>query len=390
MAKSNTILVDKLYSSVEKSLASKDNLSEYHSNIDKHLAKNSERFFTTSPNERPLFSTEDSNKFIALTGLSADGIKQVLKDSKVIKSNWYIMNDPFNIANSLATRYFAIKKNKDYIDYTIWYLIVSMYPSIHFKYFKHGINAACMDYTINNLSDKFNIKKNKNLWVTFVNMFKTAYEHHEKKIISGEDENFVYYVQDCHTRMNSFIKNIAVPYYENYNNQKFLEKEYESFEEDNYHEAESSSYDIENITNSVITHLVIHGPDMKLVEVASKTNQVSVNQMRNFISSLIDNKHRDDIRAITEAILFMYLFNDDGEVHSPSQIGTNDFLLYCLKIYKRANTVDKNVIKIKGILDRWLVELGVSNRSGNKGTLQAYRRAFFTFFVLTIQKYGRS
>lgn len=387
---SNSSISDKLYGNVESALSQKKIQERYKQDLDKYLAANSNKYFIIGPGERPIFSDSNINNYIQTIGLDTPSVKKALKEAKNIGSNWNIMNNPFNVCNAMATRYFTIKKNEDFIKLSQWYLLVALYPSLHSKYFKYGVNQACMDYTINNLSDKYRIKQVKSLWAALTEMIVTAYALHKDNLIKGTDMDYVKYVQDVHTRMNSLIQNIAVKYYDNHKNQRFLEKEFESFEEDNYHEADSNSYQIVKITNNVVNHLCMHGADMKLVELAAKSTSVSVNEMRNYCNTLIDERHREDIHNITESILFVYLFNTDGEVHSTSDIGTNDFTYYCLQMYKKSNTVDKNIIRIKDILQKWLIDVGVIGKNGRgSSTILQFKKAFFTFFVMSIQKYWR-
>lgn len=389
MADNNSTITKSIFDKVSKSLSNKDILKMYKENIDRYLANNTDKYFIIGPGERPIYSTDRMNEYIALCGLTREDVVSTLKSSKNIGSNWVIMNDPFNTANALATRHFAISKNAEYLKITQWYLIVSLYPSLHYKYFKYGTNNACMQYTINNLSDKYKIKQLKSLWATLTDSVSTAFQLHEKNIITGDDVAYVKYIQDVHTRMNSLLKNIAAEYYKNYESQRFLETEYENFDEESYHEAESNSYDIERITNNVVVHLVTHGADMKLVELSAKSSNVSINDMRTYTNALINSDHRQDIRTVVESILFLFLFNDDGERHSVDQVRTNEFMLYCLKIYKRSNTTNKNIIKIKAILDKWIDEIGVKKTTSRQATILSYKKALYTFCVLSIEKYGK-
>lgn len=389
MATNNSTITSSLFDAVSKSLSNKDMKQTYKNDIDRYIANNTDKYFIIGPGERPIFSDDRKNEYLRVCGLSRDMVKTTLKNSKHVGSDWKIMNEPFNTANALATRHFAVKKDAEFIKLSQWYLIISMYPSIHYKYFKHGVNEACMQYTINNLSEKYKIRQVKNLWIALTESIQTAYTLHEKNIIKGEDVAFVKYIQDVKTRINSLIKNIAQKYYENYEKQNFLETEYENFDDESYKEAESNSYEIDRITNNVVNHLVIHGPDMKLVELAAKSCQVSINDLRTYTINLINSKHRQDINDIVEAILFLFLFNDDGEHHSVDQIRTNEFMIYCLKIYKRSNTTNKNVIKIKAILDKWVDEVGVKENTGREATVLNYKKSFYTFFVLSIEKYGK-
>ena len=387
MAQSKSSISDKLFSTVETSLKNKDTLSIYKTNIDRYLANNTDKYFGMGPGERPIYSTTNIDDYISLLGLTSTEIKNAIKESSNVNSSWFMLK-PYNIANILATRHFLMSKNDEYLTYTVWYLIVELYPPLHFRYFKYNVNPACMQYTINNLSGKFNIKKAGNLWNLLSETCMTAIDLHKNNLIEGNDISFVKYVQDIQSRLNNLLKNIARKYYDNYENKRFLKEEKESFEEDSYYEADSNSYAIERVTNKVVTHLMINGPDYRLVELSAKTNKVSVNQLRNYTDAIVsDEKYKQNVHDIIEAILFLYLFNEDGnESHGSDTIGTNEFMIHCLQSYKKSNTKNKQIVKIKEILDIWLDDVGLTAKTTRAATVVNFRKAIYTFFVMEIQK----
>lgn len=384
----NPSITQQLYPTVEKYLALPENKTKYKSNLDKYMAANTEKYFGIGPNQRPIFSDVHMNDYMSLMGITSADIKKSIKESKHIGSNWTIMNNPFNVANVLALRYFTIKNDKEYIKFTQWYLIVSMYPSLHFKYFKYNTNEACMTYTINNISDKFKIRQFRNLWLTLCDTVYMAYDLHKDNIVKGDDTAYVKYIQDVHTRINSLLKNISRKYYENYELQNFVETEHESFDEDDYHEADSTTYDVSRLSGNVLNQLILHGIDMRLVEIAAKTAQVSVNETRTYLASIVNESHKDDMYSIIENILFLYLFNTDGEPHSSRSVGTSEFMIYTLQVYKRSNTTNKNIVEIKSILDKWINETDIPTKRTRTATILSFKKAFYTFFVLSIQKYS--
>ncbi len=385
MATNDSVITTQLYSKIEKSLKDKDILSKYKTNIDKFLADNMEIYFAAGPGRRPIYSEQRIAEYIQLLGLTPQELDNAVKDSKNLKSTWFMLK-PYNVANAMATRFFGLAKNEDYLNLTFSYLIVVLYPPLHQRYFKYNVNESCMDYTLNNLSNRYGIKKTNTLWALLLDTVKGAYENDKDKILAGTDKGYLAYLQSAQTRLNSILKNIANAYYDNWENQRFLKTEHESFEEDSYYEADSNTFAIDRISNKVTTALVINGPDAKLVQLAAQMNKVSVNQLRNFTDAMIVDKKTNEIHAIVEAILFLYLFNDDGNLHSPEQVKTNDFMVYCLQIYRRSNTTDKNIIKIKKILDGWLDEVGLTGKTSRTATIIGFRKALFTFFVMEIQQ----
>lgn len=155
----------------------------------------------------------------------------------------------------------------------------------------------------------------------------------------------------------------------------------DSYDEDNYHEADSNTYAIERMTNNVVLRLVVDGPNIRLVNVAAKMCQVSVSELRNYVNMMVIDSNREDIKAVTESILFLFLFDSQNTVQ---QISGNEFLLYCMEVYKKSNTTDKNILKIKKILDGWLENLGTYKKTQRLATINNFRRALYAFFVLSI------
>ena len=123
---------------------------------------------------------------------------------------------------------------------------------------------------------------------------------------------------------------------------------------------------------------------MKLVNMSAKIAGVSVNELRNYSNNLTNEEHKDQIRELCEAILHIYLFENQKR---PEDIKSHQFLLDCLEVYKRSNSNDKNVNKIKAILDDWINDLDVYKKTQRVATINNFRRAIYIFFVLSIQYY---
>ena len=204
--------------------------------------------------------------------------------------------------------------------------------------------------------------------------------------MSGTDKGIIEFVFSIHTRLNSFLKMISKAWYDAYQSGNYLEGEYESDEEDSFREAESSMYAIEKIVDNVSMKLVIQGPPMKLISLAAKTNKVSVNELRNYLNTMIVSERIKEIKAILESILYLYLYDNRN---STNDINTDKFFLYCIDTYKRSNTTDENINKIKKILDGWLTELDLYKKTQRLATINDFRRALYVFFVLSIQYYNK-
>jgi len=187
---------------------------------------------------------------------------------------------------------------------------------------------------------------------------------------------------DEKTRLNSLLKKIANEFYRNSELGKYMNLDSDNLEEENYHEADSNTFAVERLTNNVVLKLVVEGPNMRLVTVAANLCKVSVSELRNYVNTMVVSENREDIRAIVESILFLYIFDSQNTIQ---EVNSNKFLMYCMETYKKSNTTDKNIIRIKKILDKWLENLGTYKKTQRFATINSFRRALFLFFVLSIQ-----
>lgn len=380
--KDDAILLKDLYPLVEKGLSKKENTIALKKAISQYLDRNSEKLTTIGPIHRVMFNDGDMDNLYKAIEVQPVTIKEIISRSPTIKSQWQIMNNPFNSAITMAIRYYKIHKNDEMVNALIIYLTMSMYPSLHFKYFKHGANEQVMNYTINNLSNKFKVKQMGTIYAALVDTTQGSYRHQEPRIVKGADVDIIAFIMDVKTRLNMLLRKIGNEYYINKEQNKYLNIDSDNYDEDNYHEADSNTFAVERMTNNVTLKLTVDGPNMKYVNIAAKMSQVSVSELRNYTNLMVTNEYREDIRTVVESLLFLYVFEGKNNVQ---EINSNKFLMYCMDTYKKSNTTDENIIKIKKILDKWLEDLGTYKKTQRLATINNFRRALFLFFVISIQ-----
>ena len=376
------VLINELYPLIEKGLSKKENVMKFKQSVSNYIDRNSDKLSTIGPIHRTIFSEEDMNNLYNVIEVSPVQIKEIIKKSKVIKDQWQIMNDPFNSACCLTIRYFRINKNDDMANLALIYLTLSMYPSLHYKFFEFEPNENIMNFTINNLSNKFKIKQTGSIHNALIATSFVSDKKYNDNLLKGSDKEIVDYVQAINTRLNMLMRKISNEFYKNHKDKKYMNLESDNFEEATYHESDSNIYAVERMTNAVVLKLTVDGPNIKIVNLASKFCQVSTSELRNYIETLLVQDKREEIRTIVDSILFLFLFDSQNTVQ---EVASNKFFFYCLELYKKSNTSDKNIIKIKQVLDGWLEELGTYKKTQRLATINNFRRALFTFFVASIQ-----
>jgi hypothetical protein len=342
MAKDDNILISEIYPLIEKGLNKKENNEKLKLSVSEFLDRNNEKLTTIGPIYRIVFSYDDIDKLYECIEVNPELIKQAIKKSPAIKNQWQIMNNPFNSASALIVRYYIIHKNEEMANIMLIYLTMSMYPSLHSKYFEFEPNEQVMNYTINNLSNKFKIKQTGTIYHALIETTKGAYTLHYEDLMRGNDKDIIDFIMAVKTRLNSLLRHISNEFYRNKQDNLYLNTDNDNYDENNFHEADSNIYAIDRVTNAVVLKLLVNGPNIKLVTLAANWNHVSVNELRNYVNSMLVSENREKIKSVVESILFLYLFDSQNTIQD---INSGKFINYCLEVYKKSNTTDKNILK---------------------------------------------
>lgn len=380
-----SVILANIYPKVEQAFTSKETQRKFSAIVASYVDRNVNRLSTAGPSKRTLFSDMERNKVYDLVNFDPKTCKAIVKQSNYIKASWKIVNDPFNLVMMMILRYAKLNQLDQINQLAVTYLTLSMYPSLHYKYFKFEPNEAIMQYTINNLSNKFKVKQVGNILQALVDTTALADKTYDKNIRHANDKELTDYINAYKTRLNSLIKKIRDAFEKDYRSGNYMNTERDNEDENDFKTSDSNSLLIQRIVDQVVLKLSVNGPDSRIVDISAKMNQVSVNETRNTLNQLTQNKDESvNIRALCESILYLYLFNGENHVND---LNGSKFLTFCLAVYKKSNTNDENVIKVKSILDTWIGKYSETYRKTQRvATLNNFRRALYTFFVFTLQR----
>lgn len=380
-----SVILANIYPKVEQAFTSKETQRKFSAIVASYVDRNVNRLSTAGPSKRTLFSDMERNKVYDLINFDPKTCKVIVKQSNYIKASWKIVNDPFNLVMMMILRYAKLNQLDQINQLAVTYLTLSMYPSLHYKYFKFEPNEAIMQYTINNLSNKFKVKQVGNILQALVDTTALADKTYDKNIRHANDKELTDYINAYKTRLNSLIKKIRDAFEKDYRSGNYMNTERDNEDENDFKTSDSNSLLIQRIVDQVVLKLSVNGPDSRIVDISAKMNQVSVNETRNTLNQLTQNKDESvNIRALCESILYLYLFNGENHVND---LNGSKFLTFCLAVYKKSNTNDENVIKVKSILDTWIEKYSETYRKTQRvATLNNFRRALYTFFVFILQR----
>ena len=382
---SMTALNDGLYPIIENAFKNNpNNIKAFQSAVSAYLDKNMNKLSSSGPVYRTLFTEADKQVVFNATTTSPELVNKVLPDSAYIKNHWKNIASPFNVVCALIITYAKRNKNEDLGNFAVMYLTLSMYPSLHYKYFPYEPNQQIMDYTINNLSNKYKIKQLGTIWNALLDTAQVCDRTYSRNITRATDKDITDYIEAIKTRLNALLKKIKNEFQKNYNSKNIMNVEQDYEDDSTISTSESNSYIIERYSNAIAMKLSISGPDMKLVSIASRINNISINELRSVTTQLASAKENaKDIKQLFTDILTTFL---SVQKHTISEIKSNTFVLECLSIYKKSNTNNKEILRVKKLLEKWLNMYSEKYKKSNRiATLNNFKKALYTFFVFTIQ-----
>ena len=380
-------LVNTLFGKVEKSFSDKRNINELMNYIRKYADKNSKILLSSNMSVRLIFTESDKKIIYTVTGITQQEVTAAIRQSTAIKSTWQIATNPFYMLSAIIMHYFAIHNMPAELDAMTVYMSYLLYVTSHKGSFKYLPNKQIMDYTINNLSNRFLIKQYGTIQAVIEHTVTNAiHDRYSKEIVSGSDEDLKNIVTALETRVSSAVKNVAREFYKNHASGNYMFHEDEDLSEENFHLSDNISFKISRIVSVVTTSIVSEGFDQyTCIKRAINLNPGSSEKKLTPMLRTIVTDDMDHIPEMISDIITLFIYKGTG--NSINGIKTMKFVSESLQIYK-SNSQDSVTLRIKERLLHWIditaEKYGRNFISKGKTSLDTYRRAIYTCFVFKI------
>lgn len=389
MAKSKKELFLNVVPKVEKALSDKRTSKKLIDHIDKWFDRNSEILLDTTITENLIFTADDSHIIFDLCGLKKEEIKEATNNSAEINNDWFIISNEIYIALLLALRYYHKAKQPKEVRRVYLYLSCRLYKSRWPRYFPHGSRREVMDYTINNLSNKFDIKRLGNFLSAMEKLADNNHRKYEKNLEIVDDYQFLLYSVYLYTRVNGMIKNIASEYNDNYKSKNYLNTQAEGAQGEGDDQIvltrETDSTRIQAGANKYITKFVSSPLDTRMIFVAARDSDIS-NSTLEVVVSKIRAEMSDEVHSLVTDLLALYL--NESKANSFTGIRSRKWVIFVLSQFAKTNTSDPAIINIKKILDEMLTKHCARFADTNReATRSAYRRALLFYLAYSVQVY---
>jgi hypothetical protein len=392
---SSTHIYDNIYPKISETLNSSSNvrkLQEFYSDV-KGNSVNFEALSMSVPYKSLFVHHKDEQKYFQTIGMSGQDILHVINTSPHIpKDSWFTVKNPMYMSLLIVAIYFKNKKNEQMFKAMMQLWSLYMYKNVKSKYFnprKTGENALhCMNYTINRISYKNDLKKYKNIEETInkkTEMFIKNWFEERKKDVTGKvtDEILCNMINDNHRRYDTLFKNFYSEFKKDLDSGNYLNVDQDVDTEDEYIESDNVSFMVEKNTQKVMNKFILTTyPNGKIMEqVCSREPGCSINNLRNMLNYIYDN-HEKEFEKIVRVVIQIYLFEYKKKV---DDLKTFDFELTMKTHYKKQSIDDKNLIELKKSIDNIADKSGLTKKISRVATLNDCKRGLFLYIIIYIR-----
>ena len=292
-------ILDNIYPKIAEALKKYE--KDWKKCLSMFITNRSDSLFDTLPCDRIYYTDHDRDALFNGLKLNRRELLQFLHKTYYWDINPFKPSQAKDISSVVflcIVRYFFMKNDVKSLELAMVYLTFSgkFYPSIHYGSFPTVAPSKyrhVMEYVLTHkMSMKYGLKSQGSVIGAIKDLNQTWISAYKDQMKSFYDEEAVYLIQQLHNRLKSFMKNVAVLYYESYEN-----KEYISFTKDdlgdadgnNFHLADNDSFRLQKFVENTMTRINTSQVDLKACRAAEDGN-VKKAEISAIIETIIHNQ----------------------------------------------------------------------------------------------------
>ena len=366
--------------------------------VQKYRDININKLETPYPCDYPIWSKECENIVYDTLGIDSEDLYKItsnielpngFQDKYLVKGNSRTTM-LIQFALFMLYRYYLINNKVKEMEITKYYIAYFFYFSLFTKYFKYKPNKAVMEYTINSLSFKNQIKQTGSVNKWIYTMSDASCRKYEPIIIRGADSDYYKCIRRTHTKFNDAMNNLFNAFMKDYENKNVIYTSKAQDSEGNMLDQNSLSADIIQLADKYTTRFFSNPNSEEVIgficDKKQKGGYIPERDLRNTIFNIADDQsNQDDVRAFYQSVFYLFFNNSSNHKYTVKDVNTMNFMLEMQKMYNAGNSINKNRIIIGNIIDKWLKVGSATYRSTNReATKSVFKRSIFDYFIIKV------
>lgn len=387
----DTVIIDKIYPMIDEVLPKR--LNNLKQCIGRFINSRSDLLYDYAPMNRIMFTKKDENDFFNSMMLKYNSINDIIDELYYAKKEeLQACKDPYSLAMMMILRWIIINnpKDKKILELSYMYLAFSgkFYASAFYKWFPHYLpKREVMDYVVSYmLSQKFDLIKEGSLWGAIRNLTSTWMDTYTEELKSEDvsDERLVYMMHQLYSRIYAFLRNIAKPYFEAYEQKLYINKESDNYEQDNFRIAPNNATIAASITEKALTYINQSQVNLSWCYWVSGSGVDPYEVKTIFETILNDNSKLEDLKFVINVMVvdFMRRYPDEKII-----VPNNKFIAHSMSM--KPNTKDKDILRQKAIINEWLNTSAKYRGIKTQNSRNNYFKAMLGYVALAVNESGK-
>lgn len=370
--------------------------------------KNSDALLTNIIGRQLLINQKNEDDILEILGIKKEEVKRLIKESPYfdLTFNDLKLTDQLVFAIPLIIYSSELHKLKKEEEAQLVFLLTFYKPyasriSYHFKY---GVNEKQMLYTVEHLTERFDIKKYGDIFSVLTKKSAGSYKNYiedtDKNKIFSDKELYVIYSSGVATSVNAMIGKIVEQYIANKGKQLEYDLAYQTTLDKDADSTDIEDADIESdsavkarIVSKVATRVNKDPIDRMMIRVASQSEFGSSSKYYQDILttavSEITEKMGDQLPDFFSSIVGAFLFNINpttGGRYTAADFRTPVFVKGAMDLFRKKNLKDVNLLKVKDYIAKMLENCSLEYNMNFGATKQReFRNALYFYWVLMIK-----
>lgn len=387
----DTIIIDKIYPMIDEVLPKR--LNNLKQCIGRFINSRSDLLYDYAPMNRIMFTKKDENDFFNSMMLKYNSINDIIDELYYAKKEeLQACKDPYSLVMMMVLRWIIINnpKDKKILELSYMYLAFSgkFYASAFYKWFPHYLpKREVMDYVVSYmLSQKFDLIKEGSLWGAIRNLTSTWMDTYTEELKSEDisDERLVYMMHQLYSRIYAFLRNIAKPYFEAYEQKLYINKESDNYEQDNFRIAPNNATIAASITEKALTYINQSQVNLSWCYWVSGSGVDPYEVKTIFETILNDNSKLEDLKFVINVMVvdFMRRYPDEKII-----VPNNKFIAHSMSM--KPNTKDQDILRQKAIINEWLNTSAKYRGIKTQNSRNNYFKAMLGYVALAVNESGK-
>jgi hypothetical protein len=410
-------MYDTFYDSITEAVKRKSMvLNPVRSEIQLIADKNSNVLQTNILGKQLLFGEDSKNRILGAIGIDPKEMDRAFKDSDYFRQFGDLkLKDQllFAVPMIMMSRELYLEDKLQESQFFYMAAFYKPYATVVFKYFgKYEVNEDQMRYTVENLSERYDIKREGTLFAVLNKMAQSSYNNYiainKSKKTFTDRELHVIFTSGIYSRINNFIQAIFGEY--DKNKGRYLPFESPTFEGSDDSEGETFERDIrsdsavkDSIVKRSVSSINKKPIDESLLDVAAKFGFVGTgakfgsykysgvynDMLRNTVMEVVNRKFRE-IPELFESIIGSFLFEinpNTGKKFSGEDLRTAIFISNSQRNFaKSPNSKNASTLRVREMIEEFVKDCSENYVTWGNTKRSALKKALHFYFLLVIQK----